>query len=145
MSAKRISLDTNLLFYAIDRDSGERHERAMEIVKQAALQHDCILTLQVLCEFFAATTRKGRMTIEEATAQVNDWQTLFAIVHATSVSFQRAMKAVAQHRLAFWDAMIWSVAREAGVTLLLSEDFQHDRVLEGVRFRNPFLVDNPFE
>ena len=53
-------------------------------------------------------------------------------------------KAVQQHEFAFWDAMIWAVAREAGVTLLLSEDFQHNRVLDGVRFVNPFLVKNPF-
>ena len=43
------------------------------------------------------------------------------------------------------DAMQWAVAKQAGATLLLSEDLQHDRELEGVRFRNPFLVEDPFE
>jgi predicted nucleic acid-binding protein len=42
------------------------------------------------------------------------------------------------------DAMLWAVVKQTGATLLLSEDLQHDRVLEGVRFRNPFVVEDPF-
>jgi hypothetical protein len=66
------------------------------------------------------------MTVEEAAAQVEDWQALFTVAHATVASLRRAT--VRQDRLAFWDAMIWSVVREAGVPLLLSEDFEHERV-----------------
>jgi predicted nucleic acid-binding protein len=40
--------------------------------------------------------------------------------------------------------MQWAVAKQAGASLLLSEDLQHERELEGVRFRNPFLVEDPF-
>jgi predicted nucleic acid-binding protein len=54
------------------------------------------------------------------------------------------MRAVERHGLAFWDAMQWAVAKQSGATLLLSEDLQHDRELDGVRFRNPFLADDPF-
>jgi predicted nucleic acid-binding protein len=145
MSAERISLDTNILFYAVDRDSGKRHGRAQELIKESALHQDCLLILQVLGEFFAAVTRKKQMTHEEAQAQVQDWQILFTIMSATPTTLRKALQAVTQHRLSFWDAMIWAVAREAGVTRLFSEDFQHDRVLEGVRFVNPFLVKDPFD
>jgi hypothetical protein len=41
--------------------------------------------------------------------------------------------------------MLWAVAREAGVTLLLSENFQHDRILDGIRFCNPFKIDSPMD
>ena len=64
---------------------------------------------------------------------------------ATSKSLVKALQAVNKHTLSFWDAMLWAVAREAGVTLMLSEDFQHDRVLDGVRFCNPFKLDNPLD
>jgi predicted nucleic acid-binding protein len=33
--------------------------------------------------------------------------------------------------------------KAAGVTVLLSEDFQHDRELKGVRVRDPFVVADP--
>ncbi len=41
MSVDRISLDANILFYAIDVDAGERHERAKEIVTRSARDFDC--------------------------------------------------------------------------------------------------------
>lgn len=54
----RFSLDTNILVYAVDRDSSERHELARELIGRAA-QRDCVLTVQALAEFFHATTRKN--------------------------------------------------------------------------------------
>ena len=45
MSAERLSLDSNILFYAIDADAGRLQNRAREIVRQAARSHDCILSL----------------------------------------------------------------------------------------------------
>lgn len=144
MSAERVSLDANILFYTIDADAGELQVRAREIIRRGALSHDCFLTLQTLCEFFASTTRKGKLTATQATAQLEDWQTLFPVVAATPASLRLAVRAVEQHSLSFWDALQWAVAKQAGAALLLSEDLQHDRVLEGVRFRNPFLVEDPF-
>lgn len=90
------------------------------------------------------TTRKGKLTTLQAAAHVEDWQTLFPVVAATPGSLRLAVRAVELHSLSFWDAMQWAVAKQAGATLLLSEDLQHDRELDGVRFRNPFLVDDPF-
>ncbi|HXO42800.1 MAG TPA: PIN domain-containing protein [Thermoanaerobaculia bacterium] len=144
MDTRRLSLDSNILFYTIDADAGRLQTRAREVVRQAARDHDCILSLQTLCEFFHATTRKGKLTFEQAAAQVEDWQTLFPVVAATPASLRLAMRAVERHGLAFWDAMQWAVAKQSGATLLLSEDLQHDRELDGVRFRNPFLADDPF-
>lgn len=142
MSVERLSLDANILFYTVDADAGERQVRAREIVRRAALG-DCFLTLQTLSEFFASTTRKGKLTAAQAAAHVEDWQTLFPVVAATPGSLRLAMRAVEQHSLSFWDAMQWAVAKQAGATLLLSEDLQHDRELEGVRFWNPFVAADP--
>lgn len=144
MSVERVTLDANILFYTIDGDAGERQERARAVVDRAARSYDCFLTLQTLCEFFHATTRKGKLTAAQAKAHVEDWQTLFPIVAAMPGSLHLAMRAVEQHGLSFWDAMQWAVAKQSGATLLLSEDLQHDRELEGVRFRNPFLAADPF-
>ena len=139
MSGERFTLDTNLLVYAVDADAGEHHDMARELVDQA-VEMDCVLTLQVLGEFFHAVTRKGRMPVSDAADQVHDWQTLFPVVSSRSEDLDRAITAVLRHGLPFWDAMLWSTAKAAGVTVLLTEDLQHDRVLEGVRFRNPFVL-----
>ena len=56
MCVKRISLDTNILVYAMDRDAGDRHVRAMELLDQA-VESDCILTTQALGEFYKLSHR----------------------------------------------------------------------------------------
>ncbi len=145
MSAERFSLDANVFFYAIDTNDPRRHRRAVEIVERAASKHDCTIALQAYGEFFAAATRKGKMTIEDAGAQIADWQILFTTVYPAPGSLPQAIDAVAQHNLSFWDALLWSVLKEAGVTVLLSEDFQDGRELGGVWFRNPFTDADPFQ
>lgn len=143
MSGERFTLDTNVLVYAIDLDAGERHTKAVEIVDQAA-ELDTILSLQALSEFFFAVTRKGKMPMEEAAAQVHDWQLVFPVVVARPDTLSRAISAAREHNLGFWDALLWATVKTAGVTVLLSEDFQDGRELDGVRFRNPFVTENPF-
>jgi predicted nucleic acid-binding protein len=42
--------------------------------------------------------------------------------------------------LSFWDALIWAAAKENGIPVVYTEDFQHGRDIEGVRIINPFLI-----
>ena len=144
MSVERLTLDTNVLFYAADEDAGELQERAREVIDRAARHHDCFLTLQTLSEFFASITRKGKLSVADASGAVADYQDLFPVVAATPDSLRVAIGAVQRHRLSFWDAMQWAVARQQGATLFLSEDLQDGRELEGVLFRDPFKTDDPF-
>jgi predicted nucleic acid-binding protein len=55
----------------------------------------------------------------------------------------RALRAVEDHRLSLWDAMLWATAKRAGCTVLFSEDFQDGRRLEGLLFVDPFVPENP--
>jgi predicted nucleic acid-binding protein len=139
MNGKRISLDTNILVYSVDLDAGERHDKAIELFAQLS-PANCVLSLQSLCEFFSAVTRKKLMPMDDAMAQVDDWQQLFPVVSAKAATLTRAFAAVKRYRLSFWDAMLWATIREAGVATLLSEDFQHEQHLEGVQIVNPFRL-----
>ena len=67
----RLSLDTNLLVYAVDHDAGEQHERSRALMEQAA-RRDCVLTLQALAEFFHAMTRNRLLEPAYASAFVRD-------------------------------------------------------------------------
>lgn len=138
MSVDRITLDTNVLIYAIDQDSGDKQEQAIALIEQCVLAHECVLTLQSLAEFYSAVTRKGKVSPVEAKQQVADWQVLFPTVLPSIHSVNHAMNAVEEHSISFWDAMLWTVARENAVNKLYSEDFQPGRVLQGVEFINPF-------
>lgn len=138
MSVKgRFSLDTNILIYAVDRDAGDRHEQSKDLVGQAA-KRDCILTVQALSEFYHATTRKKLLVPAQAKNFVNDWLNVFNVVSADRSTLVNAMEAVEEHRLSFWDAMIWAVARRAGCSAVLSEDMQDGQRLGGIEFLDPF-------
>lgn len=138
MSAHRITLDTNLLVYAVDTGARDRHAKAQKLA-ELALKTDCVLTLQALSEFYFAVTRKGKLPAAEAKAQVEAWQDLFPVVMAKPSTLNRAMTATVSLKIGFWDAMLWATARDAGVTLLLSEDFSGGSVLDGVRVVNPLV------
>ncbi|MEE9397879.1 MAG: hypothetical protein V3V31_12790 [Methylococcales bacterium] len=63
---------------------------------------------------------------------------LFPTILPFTHAVEYALKAADEHTLSFWDAMLWSVTCENGVSELFSEDFQSGRELKGVRFTNPF-------
>ena len=136
----RFSLDTNILVYAVDRDAGERHERSRELIGRAA-RRDCVLTVQALGEFFHATTRKNLLEAARARAFVRDWLDVFPVTAADDTALVDAMEAVEEHRLSFWDAMLWATARRIGCSAILSEDMQDGRRLSGVAIINPFAAD----
>jgi len=137
MSAERYSLDTNILIYCIDGDAGDRHQRAIQLM-QEMITSDCTLTLQSLSEFFSVATRKGKMPKQDAIDQINDWMTLFPIIHAVPTTLKIAMNAVWKHQFSFWDAMLVETSVQAGVTHLYSEDMQHRQIWKGMTIENPF-------
>ena len=139
MNGKRVSLDTNILVYSVDLDAGNKHAKAIELFAQLT-PSNCVLSLQSLCEFFSAVTRKKLMPVGDAVAQVDDWQQLFPVVSAKAATLTRACAAVKRYQLSFWGAMLWATIREAGVATLLSEDFQHEQHIDGVQIINPFKL-----
>ena len=84
MMAERFSLDTDILVSAVDSKAGAKHARAVALLHGAAAA-DCVLTVQVLAEFFHAVTRGG-VPAKAAAALVEDWRIQFPVVAAKSRS-----------------------------------------------------------
>lgn len=136
----RITLNSNVLIYALF-GGDRRHGRAVELIERA-LRCDCVQTLQSYGECFRVLVHKHGLEARAAAAQVTRLRSLFDVTAATPDRLDVAMAAVAQHRLSFWDAMLWATAKAAGCRLILSEDGQDRRDLEGVMLLNPFNPDN---
>jgi predicted nucleic acid-binding protein len=137
-----VSFDTNLLVYAVDEKAGARHDRAADLVERAMRRGACIQTLQSFCELFHVLTRKLKVTPPRAEALVESWMALLPVEPIGLPDIAQAMRAAREHKLQFWDAMIWATARRVGVGCLFSEDLQDGRSLEGVRFIDPFAAHN---
>ena len=133
----RYTFDTNVLLHSLDARAPQKHRQALFLIGHAD-QGRCIVPLQTLGELCNVAAKKRGDLLPRAQEFVEDLRELFHTVSASSDDILEALTALQQHGLQFWDALLWATARRAGCTLLLSEDLQDGRVLEGVLFRNPF-------
>lgn len=137
------ALDTNVLIYAAARGGDDRkHVAAVKLVRDLAAAGRGLLPLQVLSEFYAVAIRKGTVAPAAAEAFVVLLGEMFPVREASLADVHDAIRVHREHGISFWDGMLWSVARRAGARILLSEDFQDGRDLEGVRFADPFAERN---
>lgn len=132
MSAKAF-FDTNVLIYAFAQ--GDARADAAE----TALAGGGVVNVQVLNEFTAVAVRKLGMSwdeVMEALAAVRVFcpapRPLTVMVHETGLRIAR------QYGYRIYDALIIAAALEAGCEVMLSEDLQHGRSIEGLTIRNPF-------
>ena len=133
----RVTFDSNVLIYAIDRDAAGKQQVAMGLLGRAA-HADAVLLLQSMGEYFRVCTAKLGMPARDATAMLAHWRSVFPVRAADETAFDAAVAAVQAYRLSFWDAMLWATAREVGCGVILSEDMQDGQVIGGVRIVNPF-------
>jgi predicted nucleic acid-binding protein len=131
--------DTNVLVYADDVSWPEKQERAIALFAEHLRRGTAVVSLQVLQEYFAAATRKLRLTPEKAQRKVE------ILARGRVVRFEPSdvVAAIELHRLtcvSFWDALIVHAARSAGALVLYSEDLGRNAVVGGVRVVNPFLT-----
>ena len=66
-------IHTNVLVYAHDANAGLKRLNSIELVRRLAKDNSGALSIQVLSEFYAASTRKLAMTSEEAEEIVADF------------------------------------------------------------------------
>ncbi len=137
----RITVDTNILIYGSDATDGPKQRLSLKILRRLPLL-DAFLTLQVLGEFYAASTRKNINTKQQAASRIATFRSMLNVATANTQTLDMAMEAVYQHSLSFWDAMLWATAEQAKCDYLLSEDFQHGRQLGRVTFINPFRSES---
>lgn len=136
----RSLVDTNILVYLRDLDEPAKRVRAIEVIERLGASGELVLSAQCLNEFSAAALRRG-ISISEVQTTVARWHDLGEVLALRGAATTAALDAVERYRLSFWDALIWATAREANVPVIVSEDFQDGREIEGVRFVDRFRKD----
>jgi len=137
MSARRFTIDTNILIYSVAPQEGDKHLRAKEVLARAA-DCNCFMTLQALSEFFVVATGKQRMPKTDAANYVSHCLTLFQSGQATATAVLMAIADATAGRASYWDALLIATAAEAGCTAILTEDLSDGTMLGPVRILNPF-------
>ncbi|HEX3350814.1 MAG TPA: PIN domain-containing protein, partial [Acetobacteraceae bacterium] len=138
MTAERITLDTNILFYFVDTETGAKHAIARQIIEHA--QHaDCRLTLQVVGEFYHAITRRRVLPVRMTAELARGWLDMFPTIAASAPAVQLALSLSETGATSYWGGLLVATAAEAGCTSIITEDLADGSVVAGVRVLAPFL------
>jgi predicted nucleic acid-binding protein len=137
-----IALDTNILIYAAGKnDVYQRDIRARDLLDRIS-PIPTIVPVQVLGEFLSVCRRTQILALNIATLIVNLWLSHYRCPTTAAVDLTLAADISGRFNLQYFDALILTVARRAGATVLLSEDMQDGLEVEGIRVINPFVSDN---
>ena len=113
----REALDTNLLVYAELASGPEKGARSIDLILRSA--RDGVIPLQVLGEYLRFIQRRVPAVFGNAVRQVFIYEAAFLVPLVVCVA-----------------------AVQAGAKVLLTEDMQDGRTIEGLRLINPFLAAN---
>lgn len=136
-------IDTNILIYTYDPRDRAKQERAITVVDTLVATRRVVLSVQCLTEFFSSATRRlpEPLSRDEALLQVQRWAGACRVLDLTPPIVLEGCRGAAVLGLSFWDAVIWAAAKLNQVAYLVTEDAEHGRFVEGVRFLNPFSAD----
>lgn len=133
----RSFFDTNVLVYADDDDAPKKQRVARDLWHDHRRDGTGVVSLQVLQEYFVTVTGKLKHDPRKARRKVE----LLAEFDVATPEVGDILAAIDLHRLhgiSFWDALILRSAHQAGCRVLLSEDFQGGREVDGIQVVNPF-------
>ncbi|HWK98004.1 MAG TPA: PIN domain-containing protein [Pseudolabrys sp.] len=136
----RVALDSNILIYAELEPESAKGKRAAELILRAA--RDGVIPVQVLGEYLRVVQRRVPALFDEAIRQVSIYQSAFLTPPTTGAVIAAASDMARDHRLQFWDCVVCAAALDAGAKVLLTEDMQDGRSLDGLRLLNPFSPEN---
>ena len=136
----RVALDSNVLIYAELEPESAKGKRAAELILLAA--RDGVIPVQVFGEYLRFVQRRVPAMFEEAVKQATVYQAAFLTPPTTGAVIAKASEMARDHGLQLWDCVVCVAALDAGARVLLTEDMQDGRSLNGLRLLNPFAPVN---
>jgi predicted nucleic acid-binding protein len=135
--AARSFFDTNVLIYTDDKAAPAKQRRALDLVAEHRRAGTGVVSLQVLQEYFVTITRKLRVDPRIARRKV-ELLAEFDVAAANLTDILAAIDLHSLHGFFFWDALVIRSAKQAGCSVLFTEDMQEAREIDGLRIVNPF-------
>lgn len=136
-----LSLDSNILAYAIDQNAGARHRHASVLVQQAA-SVGAVLTDQSILELLNLSEIKAKRSMADARAIAEELLRHFQLIFPPRNITQRVLDLRQSYKLSVWDARMLAVCGANGCDVLLSEDMQDGARYDVVTVINPFNPAN---
>jgi predicted nucleic acid-binding protein len=136
----RAALDSNILIYAELEPDSEKGKRSADLILRAA--RDGVIPVQVLGEYLRFVQRRVPGSFAEALRQASIFRAAFLTPPTTATILDKASELARAHRMQLWDGVVCAASADAGAKILLTEDMQDGRTIEGMRLINPFAEGN---
>lgn len=134
-------LDTNILIYSYDKDEIEKSRKAEELLAKCFLG-EIILAIsnQNLAEFVYATTRKSKLSFDEAVIIVKDIfkSKTFRKIDYSANTVIAAIEIAKEFNMPFWDSLLAATMRENGIFNIYTENAK-DFKIPWIKAVNPFI------
>jgi predicted nucleic acid-binding protein len=133
----RVALDTNILAYAEGVNGAERQLQALALLERLP-DHALVVPAQALGELFNVLVLKAKRSRKVARTAVLMWRDAYSVRDTSASVIVDALDLSTDDHMRIWDAVMLSVAADAGCRLVLSEDLQDGFTWRGVTVTNPF-------
>lgn len=130
-----VFLDTNVIVYLLSSDARKAQ------VARRLIDDGGTISVQVLGEFTNVARRKAGLDlsgIREVTDLLRD---VLTVVPITEEVFETALRVAEMTGYSTYDSMIVAAALRSDADILLSEDMQTGRKIEGLTIVNPFSAE----
>ena len=140
-----VFVDTNILAYARDARDPRKKAIALDWLSRLAQTRRGRLSWQVLSEFYAVATHPKKLAIPVTAAQADvlslqHWQPIAPCAEL----FRAAWDVQDGYGFSWWDSTLVAAAILAKCKILLSEDLQHEQVVNStLRIIDPFAPNAP--
>jgi len=135
-------VDTNVLVYRFDNRFPEKQKIATDILRRGILEDAVRVPHQAVVEFIAAVTRPVRdhviLSLADALREAEEFLLQFTVLYPNEAIVRNAIRGCAAYQLNWFDGHLWSYAEHYGLSEIITEDLQHDRLYGSVRAVNPF-------
>lgn len=142
MTGSPALIDTNILVYAFDADSGQKYSVAKDLICRSWKgTEQYAVSVQNLAEFSVVVREKVAHPVPSDDVQQflslimrsRDWK----VLGYSAKTIIRAHEIRDGHRLHFWDALLAATMEENSVRTIITEDV-HFRKVPGISVLNPF-------
>ena len=135
----KVFIDTNILIYAYVNTNEFKHLKSREILYKENFDEDMILSTQILSEF-SSVLIKHKITIDKIESFFYEIINSILAVNISTITIESAYNIKKRYKFSWWDSVIVATALEYDCNLIITEDLQHNQLIEGqLRVINPFI------
>ncbi len=137
----KVFVDTNVLVYLYSNSEKQKQKIAKRLIFESDV--DIFISTQVLGEFTNVLYKKYDYSISTIKKAITDFKNNFSVHSIKTETVDRALDMMQTYKYSYWDSLIIASAIENNCSILYSEDFQHNQILEKrLKILNPFKLED---